>query len=173
MEQIIKCKIPFFSEMEKSDIMKMSSILGIDDTLDTGAVICQQGEVGDRFYVVLNGEVSVRVDQKKSKPSSDDTTDETLTPVEVFRGGVGFYFGELSLVLKDSVRTASVVTRTPCVVVSIKADDMFRYFENSAAMFSEIKLKMLGNKCRCGVFQTLEKDLNLQRTKCLTPSLTL
>ncbi len=150
MEQIIKCKIPFFSEMEKSDIMKMSGILGIDDTLETGAVICQQGEIGDRFYVVLNGEVSVQVDQKKSGYPDDGEHGKgaALQPVEVFRGGVGFYFGELSLVLKDSVRTASVVTRTPCVVVSIKADDMFRYFEHSAAMFSEIKLKMLGNKCR-------------------------
>jgi CRP-like cAMP-binding protein len=143
MEQIIKCKIPFFSEMNHDDIMKMSGILGIDDTLEANQVIVQQGDVGDRFYVVLNGEVSVQVDQKQENIMSD----QSVRRVEVFRGGVGFYFGELSLVLKDSVRTATVITITPCVVVSIKASDMFRYFEDSAVLFSEIKLKMLGNKC--------------------------
>lgn len=61
-----------------------------------------QGEIGDRFYVIQQGEVAIT-----------DGSDN-----ELGRKGPKDYFGELSL-LKNEPRTATVRTVTPTSVLSL------------------------------------------------------
>jgi CRP-like cAMP-binding protein len=71
------------------------------EEIPAGAAVLEQGEPGERFYVVLSGMLNV--------------TQEGLGERRILRPGD--YFGEVALAL-DVPRTASVRAVTPAVVAS-------------------------------------------------------
>jgi ATP-binding cassette subfamily B protein len=66
-----------------------------------------QGDPGNKFYILVHGKVDVLQDRP-------DGTEERIA---VLRDGD--YFGEVAL-LEDVPRTATVVTRTPCLFLSLE-----------------------------------------------------
>jgi MFS family permease len=70
-----------------------------------GSEVVRAGEPGDRFYLVVEGEVEV---------DAPDRAPSTLGP--------GEYFGEIAL-LRDVPRTATVRARTPVVLYALGRED--------------------------------------------------
>jgi MFS family permease len=70
--------------------------------LDAGVVVVRQGDEGDRYYLVETGELEVVVDGTRARVL-----------------GPGSGFGEVALV-RDVPRTATVTTRTPAVLHSVR-----------------------------------------------------
>jgi CRP-like cAMP-binding protein len=106
-----------------------------------GEVIVRQGDVGHCFYIILHGSAAVFIKQEQDKnkkkrgkassastsnnnaSSSDSKTsnapaaaEEHGVQVNVMKSGVGF--GELAL-LSNIRRTASIIARQHCVILSI------------------------------------------------------
>lgn len=90
-------RVPLFAGLSKKDL---AQIAGLATRLDlpAGKELTRQGEAGNEFIVILEGEVEVRIDGEV-----------------VATRGAGDYFGEIAL-LDDRPRTATVVSTTPVSV---------------------------------------------------------
>jgi hypothetical protein len=100
----ILTSVPIFSPLPGASLESLAGRL-VPLRVDPGTVIVKEGDPGDRFYILADGEVSVTA---KGAPLSD------------LRAGE--YFGEIAL-LRDIPRTATVVAKTDAVLYALDRDD--------------------------------------------------
>mmetsp|Transcript_26206 Transcript_26206/g.38823 ORF Transcript_26206/g.38823 Transcript_26206/m.38823 type:complete len:493 (+) Transcript_26206:30-1508(+) len=100
--------------------------------LPYGSVLIQQDDVGDSFYVIQEGLVSVT---RKVNPS-----DPTETPKELAKLGPNAYIGEIALLTQEP-RTATVTVISPMakILVMTKAKFDLVMQQCSAHLFSDKK----------------------------------
>jgi len=98
-------KVPLFGNMDQYETMTIADALKVENYEKPGEQIIQQGDAGDKFYIVLEGECEA----KKAFVQGQE-------PQKVMTHKAGDYFGELSL-LKNELRAASVYTSAPNVKV--------------------------------------------------------
>eukprot|EP00931_Biecheleriopsis_adriatica_P059486 TRINITY_DN355_c0_g2_i1.p1 TRINITY_DN355_c0_g2~~TRINITY_DN355_c0_g2_i1.p1 ORF type:complete len:454 (+),score=134.17 TRINITY_DN355_c0_g2_i1:142-1503(+) len=96
-------KVPLFNGMDEYELMTIADAMKVETIDSAGSVIIKQGDTGDRFYLVVEGEC---VAMKAFVDGQE--------PKKVMTHKVGDYFGELSLV-SGGPRAASVITSTPSV----------------------------------------------------------
>ncbi|MCM8537910.1 MAG: cyclic nucleotide-binding domain-containing protein [Lentisphaeraceae bacterium] len=102
--------IPLFKELDTSVINLLAGKMK-QENFDKGKTIITQGDEGNKFYIVLEGDCRVHVDR-------DDQKDH-----EVAILSKGEYFGEIALI-KDIPRTASVtVVSERGLVLSLEKQD--------------------------------------------------
>mmetsp|Transcript_50473 Transcript_50473/g.117835 ORF Transcript_50473/g.117835 Transcript_50473/m.117835 type:complete len:407 (+) Transcript_50473:78-1298(+) len=94
-------KVPILSSMEAYERSQMCDVLLLA-TPRAGDVICKQGDVGDYFYILEEGECVATKVYKEGTPAQE---------VMTFRRGD--YFGELALLSGDK-RAATVAAKTDC-----------------------------------------------------------
>jgi CRP-like cAMP-binding protein len=87
-------RAPLFSSLARGDLVELAKATE-DMEVEAGKVLARQGELGQEFFVVVEGEVSV---------SKDGQEVRTLGP--------GDFFGEIAL-LEDVRRTATVTATSP------------------------------------------------------------
>ena len=87
-------RCPLFSSLQRSDLVQLAKATE-DMEVEAGKVLAREGEIGQEFFVIVEGEVSVTKDGEEIR---------TLGP--------GDFFGEIAL-LKDVRRTATVTATTP------------------------------------------------------------
>jgi MFS family permease len=96
--------VPIFTPLPSFSLEHLASRL-VPLRLEPGSVVVREGDTGDRFYIVAEGEVEV---------TEGDTTISTL--------GAGGYFGEIAL-LRDLPRTATVTAKTSVVLYALDRED--------------------------------------------------
>jgi CRP-like cAMP-binding protein len=93
-------RVGLLAELPGQTLRKLSDRM-VRESLPAGAEIVQEGDAGDRFYVVLSGMLTVTQEARGER--------RMLKP--------GDYFGEVALTM-DVPRTASIRALTPSVVAS-------------------------------------------------------
>ncbi|CAE8629659.1 unnamed protein product [Polarella glacialis] len=97
--------VPLLSRLEDYNRMQLADILQ-QETIEAGKAVVTQGESGEKFYMVQDGELVVH----KSVDGAE------AQEVLVYKRGD--YFGELALI-RNEVRAATVVAKTECRLASL------------------------------------------------------
>ncbi|HEU4450694.1 MAG TPA: cyclic nucleotide-binding domain-containing protein [Gaiellaceae bacterium] len=88
-------RAPLFQNLSRQDLVELAKMTE-DMEVEEGKVLARQGDIGQEFFVIVEGEVDV----------TKDGTD-------LRRLGAGDFFGEIALVWESPRRTATVTAATP------------------------------------------------------------
>jgi serine phosphatase RsbU (regulator of sigma subunit) len=92
-------RIPLFASLPADEITRVAGALQAG-RYDAGEILFLEGDAGNRFYLIVEGQLEV--------VKALGTPDERVIAVR----GAGDYVGEMSLILVDGKRTASIRART-------------------------------------------------------------
>jgi CRP/FNR family transcriptional regulator, cyclic AMP receptor protein len=100
-------RAPLFEGLSKKELADLARH-SEDLEVPAGEVLCREGDTGQEFFVIVDGEIDIT---SKGKPVAA-------------RGG-GDFVGEIAL-LEDTKRTATVTARTPLRVFVLTRQDFRR-----------------------------------------------
>jgi CRP-like cAMP-binding protein len=111
--------MPIFDELSSQELDQLAAWLEPQE-LKADQVLFNEGDPGDKFYIVESGEVVISrlVDDR---------------PVEISRREPGEYFGEIAL-LQDRPRTATISASMDTRLLSLKAE----YFQELLSSFMQL-----------------------------------
>jgi len=101
-------KVPFLESVDDADLNKMASA-ATTVKFSKGESIVQKGEIGKDFYVVQDGQVTIKDIEAGGKKFEDQTL------------GPGEYFGERAIV-RDEPRAANVIALDNVALLSISQE---------------------------------------------------
>lgn len=113
-------QVPLFSGMSRRElaaVRRLSTPLGPQPA---GKVLTKQGEPGDEFFIIIDGEAAVTIDGK-----------------QVAKLGPGDFFGEMAL-LDRGPRTATVTCVTDLQVEVISRPEFAQLLEDAPALTRKI-----------------------------------
>jgi serine phosphatase RsbU (regulator of sigma subunit) len=117
--------IPLFSALPNEELRLLSQGLTPVEH-PAGVAIFREGETNDRFSIIISGEIEIT-------RTVDDNTERVL---QTLKGGD--YFGEMSLLFADSVRSASGRTRTPVQLLEMQRSQFGTLLRRQPALAVEI-----------------------------------
>jgi CRP/FNR family cyclic AMP-dependent transcriptional regulator len=118
--------VPLFAGCSKAELRWIAGITG-EESFEPGADVVREGDVGWDFFVIVEGEATVRRGARK-----------------VNAIGPGDFFGEIALVT-EVTRTATVVAATPLLVLTIVEMD-FRELLLEQPSIAQKVLRSLGER---------------------------
>jgi ATP-binding cassette, subfamily B, bacterial len=113
--------IPLFETLDDATLEKFAAQFATA-WYDAGRTVIQEGEWGDRFYIIVRGKVSVT------------TLGPNQQPVQIRHWQDGDYFGEIAL-LEGGRRTATVRTILPSLFLTLERQN----FSNMVASFPDVR----------------------------------
>ena len=113
MSEIQLRDVPLFSEMDDQEVSEIRAIMD-EMKFKPGQVIVREGDEGDLFYIVTEGEVHVII---------KDATGKEIVIQEVGPGG---FFGELSM-LTNEPRSASVKAVAHVTTLALERHEFFTF----------------------------------------------
>ena len=139
--------IPFLVGIPTNTLKSMISLVQIHE-INNEEVIFQQGEQGDRFYIIVHGQVKVETCNHDNEniyqlPSSNDET-KTKHEAKSMLGvlNAGNYFGEMALV-SDTPRSATVSTIGKAILLSVGKEGFHSIFASNDNSLAEFTLRVM------------------------------
>ena len=121
--------IPMFAPLERTLIEAIAEHF-VTKRVPAGDTICQEGDVGDTFYVVVHGAVRVTI----AGPSGEEQELANLHD--------GDYFGEIAL-LQDVPRTATVRRRTPTLLLVLQREQFLQLVATAPQVRQEVDAEVV------------------------------
>ncbi|MDM8569029.1 cyclic nucleotide-binding domain-containing protein [Thiotrichales bacterium HSG1] len=124
---IVLNKVPLFSMLKTEDLHMISTIAS-EEAYEDGHTLFYEGDIGDRLFIVVAGEVMILKKNKDGKEKHLATLQENN------------FLGELAL-FDAETRTATARCIGPCVFLVIERNDMEQLaHEYPAIAFGFIKV---------------------------------
>jgi serine phosphatase RsbU (regulator of sigma subunit) len=143
-------QVPLLTSLPKSEREELvASLLPV--TLPQGALLFREGDPGDSFCAIVNGQVEIL--------KALGTEDERLLRVQ----GPGTFLGEVSLLEQDGLRTASVRTRTPVTLLTMSRADFQALLQRRPALAVEL-LRVVSRRLHEADAATI-RDLNAKNVQ--------
>ena len=120
--------IPMLQDLDMRLLTRLSEHFNTEHYQKNETVI-QEGEAGDKFYLIVRGEVTV---------SKKDANDVSI-PLKFLQDGD--FFGEIAM-LTSRERTATVQTNTPCVFLSLGREQFLKLLESSPKLRESMEALM-------------------------------
>lgn len=152
--------IPFLNGIPDEMLSSLATSVEINE-VPKDHIIFNQGDVGDRFYIIVHGSVACSTSAEATENEanedgkySDDVNGDCVQEapesigIENILGslGPGQYFGEMSLVNSDShLRTATVTSTQKSILLSINKDSFQTLFGHNSNIHAEFELRLLKN----------------------------
>ncbi|HEY5728750.1 MAG TPA: DUF1003 domain-containing protein [Anaerolineales bacterium] len=130
MAEIELRDVPLFSEMDEQEVAGIREIMDVMK-FKPGQVIIREGEKGDLFYVITEGEVEIIV---RDADGSD---------VVLHRAGPGDFFGELSMLTKEP-RSAHVKAVEPVTTLVLERDEFFDFLHKHTHAAIDVLVELGG-----------------------------
>jgi len=115
-------KVPLLQNMDAYERSQLADALR-SENFNEGQVIVSEGEVGQKFYIIEEGEATA-----------------TKTGVQVMSYGIGDYFGELALI-RNQPRAATVTCKTVAKILSVDKASFNRLLNVSDLLEGSAKYK--------------------------------
>lgn len=123
-----------FGSLPAGERTELAALLRRVD-LPQGALLFREGDAGDSFYTVVDGQVEIL--------KALETEDERLLRVQ----GPGTFLGELSLLEQSGLRTAAVRARTPVTLLTMSRADFRALLQRRPVLAVEV-LRVLSQRLR-------------------------
>ena len=130
MAEIELREVPLFSEMDEQEVAGIREIMEVMK-FKPGQVIIREGEKGDLFYVITEGEVEIII---RDADGSD---------VVLHRAGPGDFFGELSMLTKEP-RSARVKAVEPVTTLALERDEFFDFLRKHTHAAIDVLVELGG-----------------------------
>ena len=114
--------IPLLSSLQ-NDILDDLTQYFKSERISGKEIIFEQGDIGEKFYLIAHGNVEVVVEEKV-----------------IAKLGIGDYFGEIALI-KSVPRIATIRTVAPCLLLSISKGNFQRLLTKSPELLKEIEIE--------------------------------
>jgi len=112
--------VPLFADLDERSLQAVT-VLAREVTIKAGEVIMLEGEVGDGFFVIVDG--TVRIDK-------GDRTIRSMT--------TGGFFGEIAL-LERSPRTATATAVSDVTALELRSHEFERLLDTMPAVHRRVR----------------------------------
>lgn len=123
-EMELIAKIPLFEDFSDLELEEMSRIMVRED-LRAGDAVFDEGDVGDKMYLIVKGTIDIIKTSKKGPGQILVTLKE------------GDYFGEMSLI-DDAPRSAAAMASQESTLFSISKKDLMFLLDNAPTIAAKI-----------------------------------
>jgi len=130
MAEIELREVPLFSEMDDQEVAGIRAIMQ-EMKFKPGQVIIREGETGDLFYVITEGQAEIMI---------RDADGEELV---LHRVGPGNFFGELSM-LTNEPRSARVRAVEHVTTLALKRNDFFEFLRTHTHAAIDVMVELGG-----------------------------
>jgi CRP/FNR family cyclic AMP-dependent transcriptional regulator len=130
MAEIELREVPLFSEMDEHEVAGIRAIMA-EMKFRAGQVIIREGELGNLFYVITEGNVEITV------------RDAGGADLVLHKAGPGDFFGELSM-LTNEPRAARVRAIEDLTTLVLERDDFFAFLRTHTHAAIDVMVELGG-----------------------------
>ncbi|HEX9372690.1 MAG TPA: SpoIIE family protein phosphatase, partial [Roseiflexaceae bacterium] len=154
-KELLLGQLPLFAALPPEELRYLAATLR-EKVVPHGALLFREGDYGDRFYVVIAGELEII--------KALDTASEFVLDAR----GAGEFIGEMSLLHHDGLRTASVRARGTTRLLEMSRAEFDALLHRQPTLAYEM-VRVLSNRLRDANNATIRdlREKNSQLTQAL------